>query len=179
MLALACAFPVAAGAATANGGTSPDDPQFQPAGKAQLLPSGLAIPPADAPPEVVAAIDAANRIATKPYRYGGGHAKVEDTGYDCSGSVSYALIAAGLLESPLPSGSFRSWGESGRGRWITVYAHGGHMYAVIAGLRFDTSMRTAVSARRTKRGRIVRVTSRWSKRMRPTSGYTVRHFPGL
>lgn len=178
-LALACAFPATAGAAGATGGTSPDDPAFQPAGKAQLLPSGLAIPPADAPPEVVAAIDAANRIATKPYRYGGGHAKLEDTGYDCSGSVSYALIAAGLLKSPLPSGSLTTWGEAGKGRWITVYAHGGHTYAVIAGLRFDTSMRTAITSRRTRSGRVVRVTSRWSKRMRSSRGYTVRHFPGL
>lgn len=176
---LACAFPAVAGAAAATGGTSPEDPAFQPAGKAKLLPSGLALPPSDAPPQVVAAIDAANRIATKPYRYGGGHAKVEDTGYDCSGSVSYALIAAGILKAPLPSGSFRSWGEAGKGKWITVYAHSGHMYAVIAGLRFDTSMRTAVSSRRTRRGRVVRVTSRWSKRMRSSAGYTVRHWAGL
>ena len=177
--ALACAFPAASMAATANGGTSPEDPQFRPAGKAKLLPSGLAIPPTDAPPQVVAAIDAANRIATKPYRYGGGHAKLEDSGYDCSGSVSYALIAAGILKAPLPSGSLMKWGEEGRGNWITVYAHGGHTYAVIAGLRFDTSMRTAVSSRRTRRGRVVRVTSRWSKTMRSARGYTVRHFPGL
>ena len=178
-LVFACAFPAVAGAAAATGGTSPDDPAFRPAGKAKLLPSGLAIPPSDAPPQVVAAIDAANRIATKPYRYGGGHAKVEDTGYDCSGSVSYALIAANMLEAPLPSSGFFSWGESGPGKWITIYTHGGHMFAVIAGLRFDTSMRTAVGSRRTRRGRVVRVTSRWSRTMRPTRGYRVRHFPGL
>ena len=178
---LACAFPALAGAAT--GGTSPDDPEFRPAGKAKLLPSGLAIPPSDAPPQVVAAIEAANKIALKPYRYGGGHAKVEDTGYDCSGSVSYALIAADILKAPMPSGSFTKCGESGAGKWITVYANGGHMYAVIAGLRFDTSMRTVISRRRVsssrRRARTVVTSSRWSTKMRPASGYTVRHYAGL
>jgi len=180
-LAIVCAgaFPAVAGAAGATGGASPDDPEFKPAGKAKLLPSGLAIPPSDAPPQVVAAIEAANKIATKPYRYGGGHAKVEDTAYDCSGSVSYALIKAGLLEAPLPSGSFRSWGEPGKSKWITVYAHGGHMWAAIAGLRFDTSSRTPVGTRRTRGGRTVRVTSRWSTTLRSPRGYAVRRFPGL
>ncbi len=74
-----------------------------------------------------------------PYKYGGGHAKIEDNGYDCSGTVSYALIHAGLLKSPLPSGPFMRWGEKGKGAWITVFAHCGHAYAVIAGLRLDTS----------------------------------------
>lgn len=174
-----CAFPAGAAAAANNGGTSPDDPQFKPARKAKLLPSGLAIPPADAPPELVQVIEAANRIATKPYRYGGGHAKVEDTAYDCSGSVSYPLIKAGLLASPMASGGFMSWAEPGAGKWITTYAKAGHMYAVIAGLRFDTSSKTPVGARRARSGKVVRVTSRWSKQLRPTSGYAVRHPAGL
>ena len=81
-----------------------------------------------------------NKIRTKPYRWGGGHARWKDKGHDCSGAVSYVLHAAGLLKSPLPSGPLaRVWGAPGMGRWITVYANGGHAYAVIAGLRWDTS----------------------------------------
>src|SRR5215211_1542248 len=92
-----------------TGGVSPDDPEFKPAGKAKLV-AGRAIPPADAPPEVVNAINAANKIVGKPYKYGGGHAVVEDTGYDCSGTVSYALGGAGLLgTTPLDSSSFMRW----------------------------------------------------------------------
>src|SRR5688500_20398884 len=106
-----------------------------PGAKATLLPDGSAAAPADAPEAVQEAIWAANRLQDKPYKYGGGHAKIEDTGYDCSGTVSYALIHAGLLQSPLPSGPFMGWGAKGPGRWITVYAHGRHAYAVIAGLR--------------------------------------------
>jgi hypothetical protein len=107
---------------------------------AQISPDGrTAIPPAAAPPQVKAAIYAANKITRKPYRYGGGHRSFEDTGYDCSGSVSYALHGGGLLTSPLPSTSFMRWGEPGKGAWITVYTNPGHAYAVLAGLRFDTS----------------------------------------
>src|SRR3954464_12471081 len=123
-----------------TGGVSPDDPQFQPAGKAKLV-SGMAIPPADAPPEVVNAINAANAIAGKPYKYGGGHAVVEDSGYDCSGSVSYALRGAGLLTTPLDSSSFMRWGLAGKGKWFTIYTNPGHAFVIIAGLRFDTGMR--------------------------------------
>ena len=89
------------------------------------MPDGSAAAPADAPIEVQQAIWAANTIQDKPYKYGGGHAKIEDNGYDCSGTVSYALIHAGLLESPLPSGPFMRWGARGRGQWITVFANGG------------------------------------------------------
>lgn len=114
-----------------------------PGAVAQLLPDGTAAAPADAPPQVQQAIFAANKIQDKPYRYGGGHAKVEDKGYDCSGTVSYALLGGGEtlgLESPLDSGSFMSWGEAGEGQWITIYTNPGHAYAVIAGLRLDTSI---------------------------------------
>ncbi len=149
-------------------------------GVAQLLPDGSAAAPADAPEPVKQAIWAANRIQDMPYKYGGGHAKVEDTGYDCSGTVSYALIHAGLLTSPLPSGPFMSWGERGKGQWITVYAHGGHAYAVIAGLRLDTS---SYSSRTARRGKVIASTlergPRWRTTMRPSRGFRARHPLGL
>ena len=107
--------------------------------KARLLSSGKAAAPEGAPEEVKEAIWAANRIIGKPYRYGGGHAKFEDSGYDCSGTVSYALRGAGLVKSPLNSSGFMRWGKRGKGAWITVYTNPGHAYVVIAGLRLDTS----------------------------------------
>jgi cell wall-associated NlpC family hydrolase len=134
--------------------------------KAVLTKDGLAIPPANAPQVVKDVIEAGNRIAGKPYRYGGGHGKWEDTGYDCSGSVSYALHGGNLLKSPMPSGGFTSWGQAGKGEWITIYTHSGHMYMVVAGLRFDTSGRSGTG-------------SRWQKAMRSPSGFTVRHPKGL
>jgi hypothetical protein len=137
-----------------------------PAGQATLRADGLAIAPADAPDRVKAIIAAANRIAGKPYRYGGGHGRWEDSGYDCSGSVSYALHGAGLLDAAMPSGGFMRWGEAGPGAWVTIYSHPGHMYMTVAGLRFDTS------ARRQTGGR-------WTTEMRSTSGYSVRHPAGL
>jgi hypothetical protein len=147
---------------------------------AQLLPDGSAAAPADAPIQVQQAIWAANRLQDKPYKYGGGHAKIEDTGYDCSGTVSYALIHAGLLKSPLPSGPFMRWGENGRGAWITVYSHPGHAYAVIAGLRLDTSAyasRTA-SIRNVARSAFERG-PRWRPTSRPSRGFRARHPLGL
>jgi len=179
-VALLCALPSAAIADGGTGGASPDDPQFQPHGTAMLLPNGQAIAPSDAPPQVAAIIEAGNHIATLPYRYGGGHkADFNDSGYDCSGSVSYALHGGGLLTAPLDSSSFMTWGESGPGSWITVYTNPGHAYMVVAGLRFDTSMRTrlATTARRSsKTRRTVRtLTSRWSSTMRPGDVYKVRH----
>ncbi len=107
--------------------------------KAKLLSTGKAAAPENAPDAVQEAIWAANRIVGKPYRYGGGHAKFEDSGYDCSGTVSYALRGAGVLNSPLDSSSFMKWGKRGKGAWITVYTNPGHAYVVIAGLRLDTS----------------------------------------
>ena len=139
-----------------------------PAGeKATLRSDGRAVAPASAPQEVKDAIAAANRISDKPYKYGGGHARWRDTGYDCSGAMSYALHGAGLLDRPLTSGDFMSWGRRGKGSWITVYAHGGHGFLVIAGLRFDTGWNNAGNG------------PRWSDEMRPTGGYTVRHPAGL
>jgi hypothetical protein len=171
---------------TQSGGASPDDPQFKPHGKAMLLPNGQAIAPSDAPPEVQAIIEAGNKIATLPYIYGGGHnATFSGHGYDCSGSVSYALHGGGLLDAPLDSTSFEHWGDKGPGSWITIYANGGHAWMTVAGLRFDTSMRTPIAAtarksstRRSHRASTV-LTSRWSTKMRPTSGYVVRHPAGF
>lgn len=135
-----------------------------PVGRAKLLTDGTAVAPSDAPQVVKDVIAAGNEIATKPYVYGGGHGKWIDRGYDCSGSVSYALHGGGLLDQSMPSGGFMSWGDSGEGQWITTYAHGGHMYMVVAGLRFDTSGADP---------------SRWQTDMRSSSGFTVRHPPGL
>ncbi|MGN6276120.1 MAG: hypothetical protein ACTHNP_09380 [Solirubrobacterales bacterium] len=109
-----------------------------PPGKAMLV-NGRAIPPVNAPPVVKQVIAAANKIRTKPYIWGGGHARWWDRGYDCSGSVSFALHGGNLISSPEPSGSLESWGSPGVGRWITVYTNAGHAYAVIAGLRWDTA----------------------------------------
>ena len=111
-------------------------------------------------------IAAANRIATKPYKYGGGHGSFTDSGYDCSGSVSYALHGGGLLSAPLDSGEFMSYGAPGAGRHITIYANPGHVYMTIDGRRFDTSARSETG-------------SRWSGTTRGTAGYVVRHPPGL
>lgn len=106
---------------------------------ATLNADGSATPPADAPPQVVAVIEAANEIRDKPYLWGGGHGSFESSGYDCSGAMSYAFHAGGFLDSPLDSTGFTYWGEAGVGNWITAYGNSGHAYAVIAGLRWDTS----------------------------------------
>jgi cell wall-associated NlpC family hydrolase len=106
---------------------------------ATLNSDGTATPPADAPANVVAVIEAANQIKDAPYVWGGGHGSFESSGYDCSGAVSYALHGGGFLSSPLDSTGLSYWGEAGVGNWITVYANSGHTYAVIAGLRWDTS----------------------------------------
>jgi peptidoglycan hydrolase-like protein with peptidoglycan-binding domain len=111
-------------------------------------------------------IAAGDRIAGKPYKYGGGHARWNDSGYDCSGSVSYALHGAGLLDSALTSGGFMSWGAPGKGRWVTIYANPGHVYMIVNGRRFDTTGRDESG-------------SRWQSRSRSSDGYTVRHPPGL
>ena len=144
-----------------TGGVSPNDPQFQPAAKGKIV-NGMAIAPASAPPEVVQAIAAANKIARRPYRYGGGHGSFRSHGYDCSGAVSYALHGAGVLSRPRDSTGLESWGSAGSGRWITIYANSGHAYAVIAGLRFDTSGRGESGPR-------------WRTSSRSARGYVVRH----
>jgi len=155
-----------------------------PGAVAQLLPDGSAAAPADAPPQVQQAIFAANKIQAKPYVYGGGHAKVEDKGYDCSGTVSYALLGGGLgLETPLDSGSFMKWGEAGEGQWITVYTNPGHAYAIIAGLRLDTSIgsspRGADRKLAAQHKKAMEKGPRWRPWERPSRGYKKRHPVGF
>ena len=137
-----------------------------PGANAVLTPSGRALAPASAPRAVKRAIAAANRIVDKPYRYGGGHGAFEDGGYDCSGTVSYALHGADVLAAPLASSALTSYGRPGAGRWITVYAHGGHTYVVIAGLRLDTSGGGGEGPR-------------WRPEPGSAAGYVVRHPAGL
>jgi len=165
---LACAttaaFAAAAGASPGGaqtGGTGATG--TAPSGEAKLR-DGLAIAPSDAPNRVINAIEAANEIVKgHDYCMGGGHARWKSKCYDCSGTVSYALHGARMLDSPMPSGSFTKWGEKGKGEWITVYANSGHMYAVIAGLRLDTSMTDGKGPG-------------WSDEMRSSRGYKKRHF---
>ena len=149
-----------------TGDTPPTEGQTTPGARAKLK-NGFAVPPASAPRKVVRAIEAANQIVkNRPYCMGGGHARRRDQCYDCSGSVSYALTGAGLLDYAMPSGSFMRWEEPGKGRWITTYANGGHIYAVIAGLRLDTSMTDGDGPG-------------WSTEMRSSRGYVARHPAGF
>lgn len=138
--------------------------------RARLVPRGrhrgLAVSPREAPPEVRDVIAAANRIARRPYAWGGGHASFDSRGYDCSGSVSYALHGGDLLDSPLPSYGFFRYGRPGPGRWATIYTRSSHMYMVVAGLRFDTTGRDATG-------------SRWQTARRSTAGFVARHPRGL
>jgi hypothetical protein len=156
---------------TTTSTTSPSPAPVGPPGRAKLRKDGTALAPADAPPAIQAAIAAGNAIHTYPYRWGGGHRSFYDTGYDCSGAVSYVLHAAGFLSSPMPSGPLASsWGAPGKGRWITVYANASHAYMVVAGLRFDTS---AVGERLNQGSG-----PRWRKTKRRPTGYTAKYYPG-
>jgi cell wall-associated NlpC family hydrolase len=133
---------------------------------AKLLPGGRAVPPPSAPPAVEEMIRAANHIRNRPYVWGGGHRNWNSRGYDCSGSVSYVLHAAGLLDSPLDSTGFMRWGGGGPGSWVRIYANPDHVFMVIAGLRWDTSMTAGDGPG-------------WSKQMRPGSGFKKRNWNGL
>ncbi|MEA2331179.1 MAG: peptidoglycan DL-endopeptidase RipB [Thermoleophilaceae bacterium] len=140
---------------------------FLPTGpRARVLGDGTAVAPENAPDIVKRVILAGNEIAKFPYKWGGGHGAWRDNGYDCSGSVSFALAAAGLLDRPLTSGLFALWGEEGPGEWITIYANDGHVFMLVAGLRFDTSGRG-------------RAGTRWQEAPRPIGGFAVRHISGL
>ncbi|MGB2709965.1 MAG: hypothetical protein WBC33_00490 [Conexibacter sp.] len=131
-------------------------------GDVGTIKNGIAYAPAAAPIEVQRAIWAANLLRNKPYIYGGGHKSFRARGYDCSGTVSYALHAAGLLDSPLDSSSFMRWGKRGKGTWITVYTNPGHAFVVIAGLRLDTSGSGESGPR-------------WREEPRSTRGFRARH----
>jgi hypothetical protein len=151
-----------------------------PGDEAVLLDDGTAAAPANAPEQVKQAIWAANSLQQLPYRYGGGHNLKFDVsqGADCSGTVSFALKAAGLLDTPLDSGSLMKWGERGKGAWITVYTNPGHAYVEIAGLRLDTSVGTGTYALRSKKG--IAATAfergpRWRPWKRPGAAFKKRH----
>ncbi len=139
-----------------------NSPEAIPVKKAKIV-NGHAVAPSSAPARVKKVIAAANRIDDKPYIYGGGHASFKDKGYDCSGAVSYALKGGNFVSSPMPSTGYMNWKKPGAGNWITVYSNPGHMYLVVAGLRFDTSMTDGDGPG-------------WSASMRSTSGrFKVRH----
>ncbi len=140
-----------------------------PTAKARLNSNGLVTAPANAPAAVQQMIVAANRIATLPYCYGGGHGRWNDSCYDCSGSTGYVLHAAGLLNVTEDSGEMESYGLPGTGQWVTMYANAGHVYMQIAGLWFDTAAQGSN-----------RLNDRWStQRISPASGFVVRHPGGL
>jgi hypothetical protein len=156
------------------GSTSAGFPMSGPTvpGTRAALRGNIAAAPAAAPLEVKRAIWAANQLRSKPYRYGGGHRSFHDSGYDCSGTVSYALGAAGVLKSPIPSSGFKKFGNRGRGKWITVYARNGHTFAVIAGLRLDTTAYNTMRRDRTW-------APRWQRTERAPRGFEARHPKGL
>jgi cell wall-associated NlpC family hydrolase len=153
-------------AAQAPADTAPAATPPVPGSAAELLPNGQAAAPADAPAAVQAVIAAANQIADTPYIWGGGHGSFDSPGYDCSGAVSFALHGGGFLDSPLDSTGLEFWGEPGPGSWITVYANSGHAFAVIAGLRWDTSGDSSGTG------------PRWHTDMASTAGFIVRHPAG-
>jgi hypothetical protein len=135
--------------------------------QATFVPGGLAIAPIGAPGPVQAVINAGNEIARLPYRFGGGHGTFEDSQYDCSGSLSFVLAAAGLLNTTVTSGELMTWGAAGPGKWITIFANQGHTFMYVAGLRFDTVA-------------LAQTGSRWSNRSATErEGFSIRHPPGL
>ena len=158
------AAPILGGSAFGQG--NPADTQTVPGEEAKLLANGKAAAPADAPEEIQQAIWAANAIVGKPYIYGGGHKSFVDRGYDCSGTVSFALHGGDLLDDPLDSSSFMSWGKGGRGDWVTIFTNPGHAFVVIAGLRLDTSAASDPSGAKGPR---------WRPRLRSTTGFKARH----
>lgn len=139
--------------------------------RATLKPDGTATIPTDAPSRVAAIIQAGNEVARKPYVYGGGHGRFansvwSDTAYDCSGSISFTLAAAGMIDAPMTSGALADWGEPGPGKWVTIYANAEHTFMYVAGLRFDTSGRQITG-------------SRWQTATRNLNGFRVVHPKGL
>ena len=168
-LAVVLLAPTGASAGCKGGGLTPAEIDMcTPTPKARLLDNGMLIPPKAAPARVKKAIAFANRIRNKPYVYGGGHRRFWDRGYDCSGAVSYALKGGNFVASPMPSGPFASWGQPGEGRWVTIYTNPGHIYAVIAGYRWDTSGNADGSTGPS-----------WHENLRTPAGFVARHPAGF
>jgi hypothetical protein len=166
---LVCLIVLVAVAITSRAALFPESgPTVQ--GNTARLRGKVAAAPENAPMTVKRAIWAANQLHSKPYRYGGGHKSFLDSGYDCSGTVSYALAGAGVLKIPMSSSEFRNFGERGRGKWITIYARNGHTFAVIAGLRLDTTPH--VTGRE-------KWAPGWQPTFRQSSGFDARHPIGL
>ncbi|MGD7652186.1 MAG: NlpC/P60 family protein [Verrucomicrobiales bacterium] len=136
-------------------------------GRTAMLKNGKAYAPRNAPPAVIRAIAAGNRLQGKPYKWGGGHGRLNDSGYDCSGAVSYVLREAGLMRGQMPSRGFFNYGKRGEGDWITVYVRDGHVFMTIAGLRLDTG------------GGSSRSGPRWKTNTRQGRGHVMRHPAGL
>jgi hypothetical protein len=136
-------------------------------GRTATLENGYAVAPRTAPSQVRKAIEAGNELVGRPYRYGGGHQNFYDTAYDCSGAVSFVLHSIGRMNTPTPSKELRAYGESGAGRWITVYASQGHSFLVVAGLRFDTGYGGGEHG------------PQWLTRSRPADEFVMRHPGGL
>jgi len=136
-------------------------------GRTALLKNGVAYAPRNAPPAVKRAIAAGNRLQGKPYKWGGGHGRHLDDGYDCSGTVSYVLREAGLLRGSMPSSGYFKYGKKGEGKWITIYIRKGHVFLTVAGLRLDTG------------GPGARTGPRWKPETRQSVGHVMRHPPGL
>lgn len=134
---------------------------------ATLAANGKAYAPPEAPYRVHLMVAAANELVNKPYRFGGGHATLYDSGYDCSGSTSYVLHKGGLLNSPIPSGTFLNYGRAGYGKYVNIYARNGHVFLELCGLRFDTG------------GTTVSTGPRWKPKPRSLNGYSVRHPAGF
>lgn len=136
-------------------------------GRTALVKNGLAYAPRNAPAAVIRAIAAGNRLQGKPYKWGGGHARLQDSGYDCSGTVSYVLREAGLMKGSIPSKGYFSYGKKGEGKWITLYIRNGHVFMTVAGLRLDTG------------GPGGETGPRWKTATRQGRGHVMRHPAGL
>src|SRR6202042_3177987 len=156
------------GMTTATGPTA--RPELLVPGTTARFVDGLAAAPEGAPAAIQEMIWAGNEIIGLPYIYGGGHASFISPGYDCSGTVSYALHGANLITAPMDSSEFMSWDSSGIGTWVTIFANGGHAYMTVAGLRLDTS---PVDDPSDQNG------PRWRPLRPGNPGFTVRHPTGL
>ncbi|MEO7097976.1 MAG: peptidoglycan endopeptidase [Luteolibacter sp.] len=169
LLLLAAIFPLFSGLMSCASQVKAKRPvsyHFDP-GRTAMLKDGIAYAPRNAPSEVKRAIAAGNRLQTMPYKWGGGHAKLSDSGYDCSGSVSYVLREAGLINGSIPSRDYFGYGKKGEGKWITLYVRSGHVFMTVAGLRFDTG------------GPGGETGPRWKTATRQGMGHVVRHPAGL